>query len=67
MNFRSLENYKVPAEAKAPDGACEFAGELLFAAALGRKCGADDLSCFGFGDADVYASCPTRRKRRREV
>ena len=62
---RLLENYKFPENADSnlvPDGSCEFVGELLFDGALGRKCGADGLECFNFSDAEVYASCPTRKE-----
>jgi hypothetical protein len=65
MGSRLLENYKFPENADSnlvPDGSCEFVGELLFDGALGRKCGADGLECFNFSDAEVYASCPTRKE-----
>ena len=64
MGSRLLENYKFPENVDsslAPDGSCEFVGECLFDGALGRKCRSDGLACFGFSDAFVYASCPTRK------
>ena len=65
MGSRLLENYKFPENVDsslAPDGSCEFVGESLFDGALGRKCKSDGLECFGFSDAVVYASCPTRKE-----
>ena len=65
MGSRLLENYKFPENVDsnvAPDGSCEFVGELLFDGALGRKCRSDGLECFGFSDANAYASCPTRKE-----
>ena len=67
MGSRLLENYKFPANVDcnldlAPDGSCEIVGERLYDGALGRKCKSDGLECFGFSDAVVYASCPTRKE-----
>ena len=64
MGSRLLENYKFPENVDSsltPDGSCEFVGESLFEGASGRKCRSDGLACFGFSDAVVYASCPTRK------
>ena len=64
MGSRLLENYKFPENVDsnlAPDGSCEFVGEPLFEGASGRKCRSDGSACFGFSNADVYASCPTRK------
>jgi hypothetical protein len=64
MGSRLLENYKFPANVDSnlvPDGSCEFVGERLYDGALGRKCKSDGLECFGFSDANIYASCPTRK------
>ena len=65
MGSRLLENYKFPenvASSLAPDGSCEIVGEPLFDGASGRKCRSDGLECFGFSDANAYASCPTRKE-----
>ena len=65
MSSRLLENYRFPVNSDsnlAPDGSCEFVGECLFDGALGRKCRSDGLECFGFSDANAYASCPTRKE-----
>ena len=63
MASRLLENYRFPENVDsslAPDGSCEIGGEPLFDGATGRRCRSDGLACFGFSDAVVYASCPTR-------
>jgi hypothetical protein len=65
LGSRLLENYKFPENVEssfAPDGSCEFVGELLFNGSNRRKCQSDGLECFGFLNPEVYASCPTRKE-----
>lgn len=49
------------------DVSCEFVGGLCFAGALCRKCTLGGFSCFLFADPAVYASCPSRREKLRQL
>ena len=51
----------------APAGSCEFVGELCYGNSVCRRCRVDSGACFHFADRSVYAFCPTRTKKLREL